>query len=510
MSRGVDRHASIPEGLAVRLAEADLSERVRALLRALEGHAGGVWIVGGTVRDVLLGVPEIADLDVVAERGSLELARRIADSERWAYVVLDERRGTARVVAPDGSHLDVNAIVGESIEDDLRQRDLTINALAIPVDRGAVRLELVDPCEGADDLDDELIRLTSERAVLEDPLRLVRVFRFSTTLGFIIVPETLAAVAAHAPLLAGVAPERVVTELALVLDDAGSSAVLRRMDEVGLLEQALPEVGPMRGVEQNDYHHLDVLAHSLLALDRFERLLADLPSVFGEHADNVAAFLHAELAAGRPRLIAVKLATLFHDLGKPTTRSTELGRTTFYHHNVEGAQRATEACRRLRLSNAEAEEIAYYVHAHMVPGDAEKAAFQAESGIGPGSAFGTSQRSILRYAGRRGERGLVLALMAVADSMSMAGPLADPDRPERLRRFSRRVASAYYDEVAPRAAEAPLLTGDDLIERFGLESGPGVGVVLTRLRELQLEGALATRDQALAEAARLVAEQPGV
>ena len=150
------------------------------------------------------------------------------------------------------------------------------------------------------DLDEQLIRLTSSAAVLEDPLRLLRVFRFSTVLGFVIVPETLEAVAANAALLGNVATERVVAELAPILLDAGSAAVLRRMDEVGLLEAVLPELAQMRGVEQNEYHHLDVLDHSILTLDRLERLLADMESVFGEHAGDVEPFLGEELSAGAP------------------------------------------------------------------------------------------------------------------------------------------------------------------------------------------------------------------
>ncbi len=493
-----DTYASGPSSLEERLARADLTERLAALFAALDGSRTRAWIVGGTVRDLLLDAETITDLDVVAESDSLALARRIADAPGWSFVLLDEERGTGRAVTASGGHIDVNAMVGESIVEDLRQRDLTINALALPVDADALRPAVVDPCGGLEDLENRLIRLTSDEAVVDDPLRLLRVFRFSTTLGFIVVPETLDAVTRHASLLGEVAPERVVAELTPILEDAGAASVLTRMDEVGLLEAVLPELAPMRGVEQNEYHHLDVLAHSLLTLDRLDRLLADLESVFGVHAAEVGTFLAEELAADRARLVAAKLAALFHDVGKPLTRSTELGRTTFYNHTAEGARLVGETCKRLRLSNAEADEIGFYVRGHMIPGDVEKSTFE--------SADGASDRSVLRFVGRRGERGLVLALMAVADSMSMAGTLADPNRPERLRRFARRAAAAYYDEVAPRLEAPPLVTGNELMERFGLEQGPPIGGILASLRELQLEGRLVTRDDALAEAARLLAD----
>ncbi len=498
MTRRADKDATPAEQLPTRLADADLAPRLGAVLGALATTDARGWIVGGTVRDLLLGTDAIADIDVVVDRDSLAIARRIADDHGWAFVLLDEARGTGRVVTPAGGQIDVNGLVGESIEADLRQRDLTINALALPIVNGALVAEVVDPCGGLDDLEDGLIRLTSADAVVEDPLRLLRVFRFSTTLGFIIAPETLDAVSSHAALLADVATERVVSELTPILDDAGSAAVLRRMDEIGLLEAVLPETALMRGVEQNDYHHLDVLAHSVLTLDRLERLLGDLESVFGDHTPEVEAFLGARISAGRARLVAVKLAALLHDVGKPSTRSTEQGRTTFYHHNTEGAELAREACERLRLSNAETDEIVFYVHGHMVPGDVEKTVFA--------SADEASTRSVVRFVGRRGERGLVLTLMAVADSMATAGPLADPERPERLRRFARRAAAAYYDEVRPRVDTAPLVTGDDLVECFGLEPSPQIGAVLAGLRELQIEGRIATRHEALAEAARLVAD----
>jgi poly(A) polymerase len=498
MTRRADIDARTAAEIARRLEAGDVAERLAALLGAVQSTGARAWLVGGTVRDLLLGADRIADVDVVIDRDSLEFARRIADERGWSFVLLDEPRGTGRIVTTSGAHIDVNALVGDSIEDDLRQRDITINAIALSIEDERFGEAAIDPCGGIDDLEDELIRLTSPTAVVDDPLRLLRVFRFSTTLGFVIVPETLDAVSANAPLLADVAPERVVTELTPILEDAASAAVFRRMDEVGLLEATLPELGQMRGIEQNEFHHLDVLGHSLLTLDRLERLLADLGSVFGEHAENVDAFLGEKLTAGRTRLMSVKLAALLHDIGKPATRSTEIGRTTFYQHNAEGAELARETSRRLRLSNAETDEIGFYVHAHMVPGDVEKSAIE--------SAEGASQGSVVRFVTRRGERGLVLALLSVADSMAMAGPRADQGRPERLRRFARRAAAAYYDEVRPRIETPPLVSGGEIIKHFGLEPGPQIGAVLEGIRKLQLEGCLTTRDEALVEAERLVTE----
>ena len=338
MSRGASDQGRRTGPIRHLLADTPLAQGLDALVAELVAGDARAWIVGGTVRDLLLGVPEIADLDAVVERDSIGLARRVADANGWPLVVLDQARGTARVITDSGAGIDINARVGTSIEDDLRQRDLTFNALALPLDASGLPEQVVDPCGGLADLENGLVRLTSEHALIEDPLRLLRVFRFSATLGFIIVPETLEAVVAHAPLLADVAPERIVAELSLILADAGSAAVLGRMDQAGLLAAIFPETGSMRGVEQNDYHHVDVLQHSLLTLDRLERLLVDLESVFGTHADRVDAFLRQQLAAGRSRLIAAKLAALLHDVGKPSARSTEHGRTTFYHHDALGAR----------------------------------------------------------------------------------------------------------------------------------------------------------------------------
>ncbi len=484
--------------------DSDLARALEALRALATDEGRRAWVVGGTVRDLLLGLPA-RDLDVAVTGDSLALARMLADSQGWSFVALDRERGTGRVVTEHGYEIDINALAGGSIEEDLGRRDITVNALAVPLEvmpttEAAPPLDaalVLDPFGGVDDLDYQLVRLVSATAIVDDPLRALRVFRFSTQLGFIIEPDTLAAVREHAPLLAQVATERVTVELAEILRDTCSAAVLRRMDEVGLLGVALPELEPGRGITQNEYHHLDVLDHSLLALDRLERLLGDLESVFGSHADEVAGYLSRTLAAQRPRLFSVKLATLLHDAGKPPTRSTDHGHVTFYQHNVEGADIGRDLARRLRLSSAETEEIAYYVHGHMVPGDVEKTAFEADAGA--------ARRAVTRYATRRGEAGLVLALMAVADSMAMSGPLADPERPQRLREFACRAAAAFYGDVRPRIDHPALLDGAELMRRFGLEEGPQVGRVLARLRELQLEGRIVTREDALAEAARLLA-----
>jgi putative nucleotidyltransferase with HDIG domain len=264
------------------------------------------------------------------------------------------------------------------------------------------------------------------------------------------------------------------------------------MDDAGVLPVVLPEAALVRGVTQNEYHHLDVWRHSLEALEHLEELLGDLPSLVGEHADRLDAFLTEQIVAERPRLALLKFATLLHDAGKPPMREVREGKVIFYGHTRHGAEMVRATCERLRLSARETAEATTWVDRHLVPADLVKTSPLTE-------------KRCARFFRRNGESGLALLLLSLADAMATRGPASRPETIERQRAFLRDMTAAYYGWAQRRIEERPLVNGHDIMRATGLPPGRELGRVVKAVREAQLEGSVGTPEQALAYARDLLA-----
>ena len=261
---------------------------IETLREALAGERA--WLVGGALRDRLLGRPT-PDLDVVVDGDVRRAARSLGRGAGGASFELSDQFGAWRVVARDRSwQVDITPLQGGSLEADLGARDLTVNAMAEPLAGG----ELVDPHGGARDLDHKRLRMVSAEAFVADPLRTLRVARLATELGFEIDPDTAAAVRLHAPGLADTAQERVFTELRRIVGADAAVRGLALMDELDLVAAVLPELATLRGVEQNPYHHRDVDGHTLEVLQASIDLERDPAAALGDEA--LAAPVRALLA----------------------------------------------------------------------------------------------------------------------------------------------------------------------------------------------------------------------
>ena len=245
--------------------------------------------------------------------------------------------------------LDLAEFRGPTLEEDLGGRDFTINAMAL--DLAALLAgeppELIDPLGGLTDLARGRCGWWPPTTWPYDPLRLLRAYRFAATHGFAITPETTAAIQALAPDLSQVAGERVHYELFQLLAAPRAAGVLRDMDRTGLLTQVFPELADMKGVPQDGYHHLNVFEHSLEAVAQLEEVLAAPAGFFRELAAELA-----RLAAVPQQAALLKVAALFHDVGKPQVQERRVNpdRYTFYYHERVGVEIFQRAAKRLRFS----------------------------------------------------------------------------------------------------------------------------------------------------------------
>ena len=346
-----------------------------------------------------------------------------------------------------------------------------------------------DPTGGRADLRTKTIRACSKYSFQEDPVRILRAFRFMAHLEFEICEDTLEMLASALGMLASTAQERIRDELIATLAAESSFPALRQMDACGVLNALFPELLPMKGCDQNDYHHLDVWNHSLETVFRMEGLLANKALQFGTLSDQIDAYVRQELVKDRPRVTLLKLAAIFHDAGKPESRFVDSkGRIRFFGHERISQQIFDEVGRRLKFATREIGIIGEIIAGHMRPT------------IFTGKAV--SRRAIHRMHARFKSNVIGLLLLFLADLGASRGPARGPEAyGQAWNQVLRALAMCLEAEAAPLK---PMLNGRDLMSQLQISPGPHLGNLLRKLIELQAAGEITTRDEALEAARRIL------
>jgi len=428
---------SDPEDLA-----GAIPEPVHDLLRTLWGAGHAAYVVGGALRDALLGRTTTNwDLATAAlPEQTAALFEDAAYENRFGTVVL--RRGghdyEITTFRTDHDYADFRrphrVEFGSSLEADLARRDFTMNALAWGAPDAATAPRLVDPHEGRADIAAGVIRAVGEpdRRFEEDALRMLRAVRFAATLEFQIEPATLAAIRRHAPLVAHLSGERIAVELGRILAVPQPSRGLRLLAETGILEPISPELAAQRGVSQNKIPGEDLWDHTLRTVDS---------------------------AANWP---VVRLAALLHDIGKPATAADG----HFYHHDTVGADLAEQFLDRLHLPRTTAERVVHLVRQHM---------FRYEANWG--------DAAVRRFLAKIGPDAIDdLFALREADNEGSGVP-RDAEALGELR--ARIAAELAAGPILDRSALA--VDGSDLMTELGLPAGPALGRILSALFERVVE-----------------------
>ena len=309
----------------------------------------GIWVVGGAVRDAVLG-RDVVDVDLAVAEGERDAAKAIA---RAAAATPSSSRPSSRHGEPShprGGTSTWRRLRGAGIEADLGARDFTINAIAMPV--ASTGADPLDPTGGLADLEAGVLRAPSAGAFEDDPLRLLRAARLVAELGFRIDEETLELGRAAAPRAGEPAGERQLSELQLLFASSDPVAGIEALHELGAMGGVLPEVEGMKGIEQNPNHHLDVHGHTIEVLRRLMELESDLERVAGERAGELREMLAEPLADSFTRGEALRFGALLHDIGKPATRDQAGGYITFVGHDHVGAGMVEALSERLKASRA--------------------------------------------------------------------------------------------------------------------------------------------------------------
>ena len=444
------------------------------------------WVVGGTVRDELLG-RSVVDVDLAVDGDAERAARALAAEVHGPVFRLSEDFGAWRVIDRKGGRTyDLTPLQGDSIEADLGKRDFTVNAMARELQGGG---DLIDPHGGSRDLDARVLRVVGPRAYADDALRPLRLARLAAELGFAPEPDTERLTREAAPQVVRAAPERVFAELRRLLVAEGAFEAVRLSDRLGLLAAVLPEVAGLHGVEQSQYHHLDVFEHTLAVVASQIELEGRLEELFGESAAGLRAVLDETLADELTRGQALRFGALLHDVGKPATRGVRPdGRITFIGHDSLGEEMVRSICRRLRTSERLSRFLEGLTRHHLVLGFLVR-------------HRPLERRAVYHYLKHTSPVEVEVTLLSCADRLATRGKNAEPAIAAHLE-----LARELMEEaLAWRASGPPRLPlrGDELAERIGIEPGPELGRLLDELEAAAFAGEIDSPQQMVELAGRL-------
>lgn len=456
----------------------------------IDGDTSGVYLVGGCVRDALLGRP-IKDVDIATAGSGTRLARKIANAYGGDFYPLDPERdvGRALVSTPEGPLVfDVASLRGPDLLADLLDRDFTLNAMAVALD-GDLN-QLIDPLGGEQDAIARLIRQCGPASLSSDPLRTLRAVRQSVQLKARIDRDTLGAIRAVAPDLTRVSPERIRDEFFRLLALSDPAAALRVADVLGLLERVIPETAALhtRRVGASDAWTQTLAAIEMMdgvlttiSPQRTDETAADfslgmIVMALDRYRPQLQSHITTSWSDNRPHRALLMLALLLADTGR---------------EQDDGPARSADAtAQSLRLSNAERARLVAMVRYHALP--------RQLTALTP--------VTIYRFWKATGEAGIDVCLLSLAQVLGQSGPYLKQDDWIVFLEQCRRLLEAWYDQHDQLVAPPVLVDGKRLMKELRLKSGPIVGDLLERIREAQVSGDVITADDALALARRLTAE----
>jgi len=421
-----------------------IPQEIKNILEELELAGFEAYVVGGCVRDLLLG-KKPKDWDITTDALPEDIQKIFPESfyeNTFGTVgVKTNSKDVSLAVVEittfrvDEKYLDKRhpekVRFTKNLKEDLARRDFTINALALKV-FSEKSFEIIDLFEGQKDLKNRLIRAVGEpeKRFNEDALRLLRAVRFSVELSFTIEEKTAQAIKKNSVWLQAIAKERIKDELVKIIMSDNPHEGFLLLYDLGLLDYLIPELIKGVGVSQNRHHIYSVFEHGIFSL---------------------------KFAAEKKYNLIVRLAALLHDIAKPQAKRGEGADATFYNHDIMSAKAAIRILERLRFDKATIEKVANLIRHHMFVYDV---GLVTEAGV----------RRLLRRVGPENIKDLIA--LRIADRLGSGVPKAQP---YRLRHFQYMVEKVQHDPISVKMLK---INGNDIMEILKIKPGPKIGAIL--------------------------------
>ena len=443
------------------------------------------YIVGGSVRDLLIGRSP-KDFDIVVKKNQEQFAEKIAQTHQGHVAKIGKDHQTIiRVILKDHT-LDISNMNGDSIQDDLKQRDFTINALAYSLDTQ----KLVDCTGGLYDLENKTIRMVSEHVFQKDPIRLLRAYRISSDIDFQIEPKTCSFIKTGSALIYHSAGERIRDELFKILASHNSHNYILKMAESGLLPALFPELIRLKNCVQNTHHIHDVYDHTLNAYNHLETLLSGNNRLIIKNFDS-----HFDSHIDKNINHLLKYAMLLHDTGKPDSKTVDdNGRIHFFNHGKKSAELAGNVCDRLKFSTREKKTVDLIIRNHLKPLFLFN--LQQDNQL--------THKTVTRFFMACGDLTPCVLLHFIADTCGKKEHVNDD-----IIKFAINLMTEYVSKFLKEKNKPALINGNDLISKFGLAPSPMFSKILNSVEEARLSGEIQNRTTALQLAKKIISDLSG-
>lgn len=432
------------------------------------------YLVGGSIRDLFTKNCVFCDRDI-SIKGAENFARKIANKWDGTFIELDNENKIYRVVLPDKiNFLDISELQGNSIEEDLKRRDFTINAIAYDLTND----KFVDVTGGLKDLKNKVLRHIDDKNFEDDPLRILRAFRFYAVTGFKMTIELENALKKYLPLALNPAKERINYEIMKLFGGDFASGALLKMDEFGLLEKIFPCVTEMKKVPPNTHHHLDLFHHVVETVRQIEILYNKISGFEKEHLDAID-------FGGFPRINHLKLAGFLHDIGKFSTWTIEeSGRHRFIKHDDVGSKMVVPLLRDLKFSKKQIEYISCMIKNHIYPSNVI---------VAPN----LNDKVMMRYVRKMDDNVVDNIILAKADRLSARGVDITEEIVNTNISGLDKLLDFYLSKKDSLAPLPKLIDGREIMEILNIKPSPKLGEIINAINEAQLNGDITTHEEAV-------------
>lgn len=447
------------------------------IINQIKTFAGStrVLLVGGVIRDFCLGKQNFDKDIIVIDKEAKIFAQELAKTLNATYIPLDEENKIYRLVLKDKINcVDITNPIENSIEKDLSRRDLKMNAIAFDLSDN----KFIDLFNGFKDLENEEINIISEENLIDDPLRLLRIFRFEATTGFKINENLKNIVKKQKNLINLPAKERINYELMKLFDGNYTIQAIKDLDECELLCEILPIFADVKKVPPNTHHHLPLIGHSIETIRQIENFYKIANKEVKNHLDSV------DFGAFR-RLAYLKLAGFMHDIGKFSCWTIEeTGRHRFIKHEYIGAELSMPILRKLKFSKKQIEYISDMIKYHIYPSHII-------------ATEGLSDKVKMRYIRKMNNNVIDNIFLAMSDRLSARGEAVTEEMVKNNITGLQALLS-YYLNVKDNLKPLPkLLSGEEIMKLTRLTPSKALGELIEKLKEAQFNGDITTKEQAV-------------